>query len=270
MIDIKDILNKIEIDEFGRPNGIIAVNKPAGVTSHDIVDLVRKKLKTRRVGHAGALDPFATGVLLILVGKFTKLSEKLILEDKEYKARILFGISTDTQDPEGKITKIQEVKLDNKKITAALKSFEGGYEQYVPVFSSVKVDGNKLRKLARSAESFEITNHENSKNVTFKMPGKDVEVEIPRKSVEITGITISETGRLNSNDLPFKIDKVQKFPYAEVVMKVSKGTYIRQFAEDVGEKLGIPSMLLSLVRTKVGQVDIKDSIAVEDLSLDEV
>lgn len=140
MVDLKELLNKIEIDEFNRPNGLLAINKPAGITSHDVVDQVRKKFKTKRVGHAGALDPFATGVLLILVGTFTKLSEKLILENKEYKARILFGVSTDTQDPEGKVLKTQMVKLESKDIETTLKSFEGGYEQYVPIFSSVKVE----------------------------------------------------------------------------------------------------------------------------------
>ncbi len=252
MNKFKNEINKVEVDEFGRVNALLVLNKREGITSHDLVDEVRKKLGTRRVGHAGALDPFATGLMLILVGKYTKLSDELMNHDKEYTARILFGVSTTTQDPEGEVTEKKEAILNKEQILEALKKFDGGYEQYVPVFSSVKVNGEKLRKLARKAKSFKI--HEGEiKKVLFEMNDKTIEVEIPKKAVVIENIELIETG------------KHEDHMYADVSMKVSKGTYVRQFAEDLGRELNLPAMLLNLERTKIGELSLQDATDLDAL-----
>src|SRR5690606_2631044 len=136
--------------------GILLVNKPVGKTSHDIVYEQRKELQTRKIGHAGALDPYASGLLIILVGKATKLSDSFLNLDKTYEADILFGVETDSGDLEGKVINIKD-KISNIKNTdlqIALNKFSPSYMQYVPVYSSVNVDGKKLRKLAREYDSF--------------------------------------------------------------------------------------------------------------------
>lgn len=269
MNNIKNFLNKIEIDEFNRVNAVLALNKREGITSHDLVDKVRKKLNTRKVGHAGALDPFATGVMLILVGKFTKLSEKLISSEKEYKARILFGISTKTQDPEGEIKEKKNVEITEDDVLGALKSFEGGYEQYVPVFSSVKVDGKKLRKMARKAKDFYVEEKAGQRNVVFEMISENLIVNLPKRKVLMKDINLKGFGKLKLSDYEFAKDLKDEYTYCDISVTVSKGTYIRQFAEDLGEKLHIPAMLLELERTKVGDVELKDCIDLDALSLDE-
>lgn len=149
------VLNQIETDEFNRTSAILAINNPKDLTSHDIVNEVRRKLRTRKVGHAGALDPFATGVLIILVGKHTKHSDFFLNAGKEYRCKVLFGVSTSTQDPEGKVIKIVDKDIEVEGVKVQLESkiekFKFGYMQRVPVFSSVKVNGQKLRQIARQA-----------------------------------------------------------------------------------------------------------------------
>ena len=139
--------NQIVRDDFGRPSGILAIDKPVGMTSHDVVDVVRSALGTRQVGHAGALDPFATGVLVIIVGKATKLSNDLMSKTKSYAAQILLGVATDSQDPEGKIMDVSQQTVSMKALRSVIETMSKGYDQFVPVYSSVKVDGQKLRKL---------------------------------------------------------------------------------------------------------------------------
>ncbi|MBN1915609.1 tRNA pseudouridine(55) synthase TruB [Candidatus Dojkabacteria bacterium] len=268
MINIKSFLNKIEIDEFNRVNVVLAINKRKGITSHDLVDEVRQKLNTRKVGHAGALDPFATGVMLILVGKFTRLSNELVSSEKEYKARILFGISTNTQDSEGEITQRKDIQVTEREVIKALKSFEGGYEQYVPVFSSVKIDGNKLRKMARRALSFTIEENKGQKSVVFKMAEGDIEVNLPKKKVEIKKLELKSFGKQKLSGYEFAKNLTDEYLYCEINAAVSKGTYMRQFAEDLGEKLEIPGMLLELERRRVGEIGLSDCISLEKLTFD--
>lgn len=259
-------INQIEVDEFNRTSGVFAVNKPVDKTSHDIVDIVRKSLRTRKVGHAGALDPFATGVLIILVGKYTKLTDNLINVDKEYLATVVFGRATDTQDTEGKITAEDfegvESFIDGKDMSEIktvlaekLVSIGSGYEQRVPVYSSVKVEGHKLRKLARQAESFKIA--ESKDQVTFKYKdGKTLTLELPKRKVEFSNFDIVDC-RVNSEGL-LEVD---------ILVSCSKGTYIRQLAEDIGELIGLPAMLIALERTRVGDVKLSACVKLDEITL---
>jgi len=262
----EDSLNKIKIDEFKRVSAILGISKPSGITSHDVVDQVRRKLKTRKVGHAGALDPFATGVLVVLVGRYTKRSDQFLNEDKEYKCKILFGISTDTQDPEGEVIDSSSVNIvpDNLK---KLEKFREGYLQRVPVFSSVKVQGYKLRELARKAESFEIGKND---FVTFKMKGgKSIKLELPKRKVVFSKFEMDDPEKISLRDLPEdlakKISKVDNFFIMNLVVGCSKGTYIRQLAEDIGHEVGLPAMLLELERTRVGTISLDQCISIDDL-----
>ncbi len=266
-MEIKSLLNKISKDELGRVQAVLAINKPAGMTSHDVVNIIRKKLGTRKVGHAGALDPFATGLLFILVGRYTKLSDKLILAKKEYIGRFIFGLATETQDTEGKIMELKSVKISKKDIEDALKSFQNGYEQYVSIFSSVKVGGKKLREVARKAKSFSTKEEEGKKIAVFEMNDKTVEIEVPRKHIDIHNIELIEVKNITSDDLDFRVDEKKDLVYADIKMEVSKGTYIRQFAEDLGEKLGVPAMLASLTRTKIEDISLDDAKNVDEISL---
>ena len=196
-------------------DGILVVNKPAGITSHDVVDFIRRKFNIKAVGHAGTLDPMATGVLVMLLGKATKLSNTFIQDDKEYIAKVFFGKSTDTQDSSGRV--IEEKNIDNLDIEAvkkALNNFKGEIEQVPPMVSAIKYKGRKLYQLARA--------------------GKIVKRE-PRK------INISDIEMLDF-----------KFPEAVFRVKCSKGTYVRTLCEDIGKALGIPSHMSGLVRTRSG------------------
>ena len=203
-------------------DGILVVNKPAGITSHDVVNFIRRRFNIKRVGHAGTLDPMATGVLVMLLGKATKLSNTFTGDDKEYIAKVFFGKSTDTQDAHGRV--IEEKKLDTldiEDIKKALDNFKGEIEQIPPMVSAIKHKGKKLYQLARS--------------------GKTVERE-PRK-IKISGIEI----------LDFK------FPEMGFRVKCSKGTYVRTLCEDIGKSLGVPSHMSSLIRIASGDFLLGDA-----------
>ena len=184
-------------------NGVLIINKTKGYTSHDIVNVVRKKLNTKKVGHTGTLDPDATGVLPILVGTATKISKYLIEHKKTYIATVKLGYRTDTADSSGKVIEVDKrfQKIDNKKIEDVLASFLGKQKQVPPMYSAIKVDGKKLYEYARE--------------------GKEVEVK-PRE-IEIYDICLE--GYDNNDEIRFKVN-------------CSKGTYIRTLCESVAEKLG--------------------------------
>lgn len=273
-------INIIHRDEYGRPSGIVALNKPQDVTSHDLVNQLRKKLNTKKVGHAGALDVFADGVMIYLIGKATKLSDKLMHLDKEYTTQIIFGIATNTQDPEGEIT---EVKTgydfsDFGDLEKVLKSFIGEYEQYVSVFSSVKVNGKKLRVIMRD-ENYEKhveIDDNNRKKIIFTPKStstnlKPFSVSLPSKRVKIFDLELLDKGEIKVEEMgQFKqklstFPKNQKFPYIKIRVQSSKGTYIRQLSEDIGEKFNMPAMLLNLTRTRVGNTTLKDCIEIDEV-----
>lgn len=184
-------------------NGVLIINKPKGYTSHDIVNVVRKKLNTKKVGHTGTLDPDATGVLPILIGTATKISKYLIEHKKTYIATVKLGYKTDTGDASGKVIKEDKhfQKIDKKDIENALNTFLGKREQVPPMYSAIKVNGKKLYEYARE--------------------GKKIEVK-PRE-IEIYDICLEEYN--NNDEISFKVN-------------CSKGTYIRTLCESIAEKLG--------------------------------
>ncbi len=269
-------LNKQYTDEFGRISGIFTVDKPIGKGSHDMVYEYRRKLGTKKVGHAGALDPFASGLLIILAGKATKEQDKFLEMDKEYEADVLFGVGTDSGDTEG-IIKNEELRmksLGNEEIINVLKSFQPEYRQFVPVYSSVKVNGQKLRELARKYGRFEISqNAETGRGLSVRFwENNEVakEIDLPSKIVKIYEIELLglvdwvnwKIGNSNKYVDEFilkaeneKID-LSKLQVARIRVKCSKGTYVRQLAVDIGEKLGVPAMLVGLKRTQIGIIKL--------------
>lgn len=207
-------------------NGIILINKPINYTSHDIVNIVRKKVNTK-VGHAGTLDPNATGVLPLLIGKGTLISKYLINHDKTYEVTLKLGIKTDTLDSEGKIIEKKEVtNLDKKEIESTLLSFVGKQQQIPPMHSAIKINGKKLYEYARQ--------------------GKQVEVN-PRQ-IEIYNIKLNN---IIEDEINFTVD-------------CSKGTYIRSLCENIAEKLNNIGYMKHLKRTRVGIFNIENAIELSE------
>ena len=212
-------------------DGIILINKEKGCTSHDVVNKV-KHIFNEKVGHTGTLDPNATGLLPILVGKGTKLSAYLINHDKEYEVTLKLGIKTDTADSEGKVINEQNVDnsmMQSEKIVKVLDSFIGKQMQTPPIYSAIKINGKKLYEYAR----------------------KNIEVEIEPRQIEIFSIQLDE---INEDE------KIICF-----TVKCSKGTYVRSLCEDIAERLGTIGYMKELNRVKVGIFDIKNSIKIEEL-----
>ncbi len=266
----ESIINQLQTDFYKRVDGFFVINKPAGVTSHDIVDDVRKILRTRKVGHAGALDPFATGVLIVLVGKYTRYTEALIAEDKSYLAEVVLGKSTTTQDPEGEVTLVAndeqlknfwDLGLDEHSITEVLKkNFEPGYAQLVPLFSSVKIGGMKLRVLARKAKQVERLSAGKYKLQLHDANGslEEVLVDLPSREVRISDLDCSQVSKWTD-------EHGMVFPQLKVAVSCSKGTYIRQFAEDIGDLYSLPAFLTGLQRTSVGRYKLSAAITIAQL-----
>lgn len=215
--------------------GFLIVNKLLGYTSRDIVNLVGKELHTKKVGHTGTLDPNASGVLVLCVGKALKMAELMADHDKEYIAEVILGIETDTLDMDKNATIIKEenVNLDKDVILNIVNSFKGKYNQEVPKYSAVKVNGKKLYEYARN----------------------NIPVELPKKEVEIKDISIVD-------DIIYKNNKI----YFKIKCLVGKGTYIRSLVSDIGRKLNVPAVMNSLVRTKVGNFTIDDSFTLDEIS----
>lgn len=224
-------------------DGVLTIDKPAGLTSHDVVDRIRHILHVRRVGHTGTLDPFATGLLIILVGRATRLAQFLSGLQKEYEAVIRLGYSTDTGDITGKpITNPPENLTANgpwtrEQIEAALESLRGNVEQVPPMYSAKKQDGKKLYELARRGE------------------------EVERKPVPVCIYefeAIKPTGELLKDNLDGTFD-------FEVRVACSAGTYVRTLAEDFGKRLNVGAHLAELRRTRVGDFPIDDAKTLEQV-----
>ncbi len=214
-------------------NGLIIFDKEKGITSHDLVYKVRKKTGIKKVGHAGTLDPMATGVLIIAIGKATKVNEYLLLKDKKYIAKIKLGILTDTFDITGNILEKENVSVLKKDIEEVLKRFTGKMSQTPPIYSALKVNGKKLYEYAREGKEVKIKNRI-FENKLIDFNGKD------EFSIEI---------------------------------EVSKGTYIRSVAYDIGKAVGTYGTITELRRIKSGNFDIENSIKISDfenMSLDEL
>ena len=224
---------------LGKPKeleGILLVDKPAGFTSHDVVARLRRKLAMKRIGHAGTLDPMATGLLMMLVGKATSVSQYLTNLDKEYEGTIELGKTTNSQDAEGEVVETRPVPpLTEEAVRAAMQGFLGDQYQTPPMFSAIKVDGVPLYKRARKGE------------------------EVPREprfirvaSYELTGFAL---------------------PRLDFRLRCSKGTYVRTLAHDLGQKLGCGAHLCALRRTATDRFRIEAALtlaAIEQLSLAEI
>ena len=210
--------------------GFLNVYKPVGMTSHDVVSKLRKLTNIKQIRHTGTLDPFAEGVLPVCIGKATRLIE-FLEDDKEYLATVQFGVSTTTYDREGEVIYTSDKKLVSEDVKNALKAFEGEISQLPPIYSAIKVKGKKLYEYARS--------------------GQEVEIK-PRK------VTI-ENIELKSFD--------EKLQQAEILIKCSKGTYIRSIANDLGQKLECGAHLIKLVRTQAGRFRIENSVNLEGLDI---
>ena len=212
-------------------NGVINVYKEPGYTSHDVVAKLRGILKQKKIGHMGTLDPNAVGVLPVCLGKATKLCNLLSEKDKTYTATMLLGTETDTQDTTGQITnqtpEEEVMKLSEEKVFDVIKSYIGEYDQIPPMFSAIKINGQKLYNLARKGE----------------------EIERPPRHCKIIDITIT------------KID----LPRVSFHVTCSKGTYVRTLCYDIGKVLGVGACMEKLTRTRVERFDIKDSISLSQI-----
>ncbi len=211
-------------------SGILLIDKVKNITSHDVVSKIRKITGIKKIGHAGTLDPLATGLLLILIGRdFTKLQPKLLKFDKEYVATIILGIETNTYDITGRIVNYYYGKLpDLKAIKKVLADFRGDIWQVPPAFSAKKIKGKKAYELARRGETFSLK--------PIKVKIYDVEVFSYKK------------------------------PRLKLNLCVSSGTYIRSFAHDIGEKLGCLACLENLRRTRIGPYLLENSVKLNKIN----
>lgn len=209
-------------------NGVIVVNKPKGITSRDVVNKLVKVFGTKSIGHIGTLDPMAMGVLVCLIGKYTKLGSIMVNHDKEYIATFKLNVLTDTLDIEGKVIDTADKKISLEDMQGAIEHFNGlTYMQEVPIYSAVKVNGKKLYDYARSKE----------------------DVILPKKEVTI-----------------YKLELVSFGDEVKIKCKVSKGTYIRALIRDICAYLGTYGVMTDLVRTKLGDYDISDAYSLDEIS----
>lgn len=214
-------------------NGILNINKPQGITSHDVVDVIRKIFPKTKVGHTGTLDPLATGVLPICIGEATKLTDNLTCETKVYKVKMLLGVETDTYDVTGKIVFASIVNKDEIYIKERIKRFIGKQSQMPPMYSAIRVEGKRAYQYAREGKEVALTPREIE---IFSI--EDINVNLQRREVTF-------------------------------VVHCTKGTYIRSLVNDIGKKIGCGAIMTELERQKTGNFDIRDSIKLYDfLKLD--
>jgi tRNA pseudouridine55 synthase len=208
-------------------SGVLVVDKPIGMTSHDVVQVIRKGTNIRRAGHTGTLDPRASGVLVILVGPAVRLSEYVSASDKRYQAIVRLGESTDTYDAEGTVTETSPVNITEKQFEDALKNFIGEIEQTPPPYSAIKVKGQRAYQMARDGEEFELA---------------------PRK-IQVYNLDLLEWAS----------------PEAVIDVYCSSGTYVRSLAHDLGKLLGCGAHLVGLRRTKSGRFTLRDAVPLRKL-----
>lgn len=213
-------------------NGILIVNKPSGITSRDVVNIVGKTLNTKKVGHTGTLDPMATGVLVLCLGNALKVCELITANDKEYIAKVILGIETETLDTTSPIINTKKTNITKEKIEKVLNSFKGSYLQEVPKYSAVKINGKKLYEYAREGK----------------------EIELPKKMVTIYDIQLI-------SDITYYNDTTSFY----IKTTVSKGTYIRSLIRDIGYKLNTYGCMDSLERTRQGIFNIDNSYTLEEI-----
>lgn len=210
-------------------NGIINVSKPAGMTSHDVVAVLRRILNMKKIGHTGTLDPDAVGVLPICAGRATKAADMLTASDKQYKAIVTLGSKTDTQDSSGKVTGSADVCVTEEDIVKSTQKFVGDISQIPPMYSAIKIGGKKLYELARENKT----------------------VERPPRTIHISKIEVTEFDLANNR--------------FEMLVDCSKGTYIRTLSNDIGEDLGCFAHMSGLTRTKSGRFSLADAYSLTDI-----
>lgn len=209
-------------------SGLLLVNKPSGLTSFKLVNIIKKKLNVKKTGHCGTLDPLASGLMLVLIDKATKLQDNFMKKDKVYLACIKLGIKTNSGDMAGKIiSQTDYLHVDIDKIKEACKEFVGETEQIPPMFSALKIGGKKLYELAR----------------------KGIEIDRKKRKINIHFINV----------LSYRLGII------EIRVKCSSGTYIRTLAEDIGKKLNTDAVLSSLVREEIGDYKLEQSISLNDI-----
>ncbi|NPV56670.1 MAG: tRNA pseudouridine(55) synthase TruB [Anaerolineae bacterium] len=208
-------------------SGVLVVDKPVGMTSHDVVQIVRRGTNIRRAGHTGTLDPRASGVLVILIGPAVRLSEYVSASDKRYQAILRLGESTDTFDAEGQVTKRMPVEVEEEQFTDALNGFIGEIDQVPPPYSAVKVKGRKAYDMARAGEEVDL---------------------LPRK-ITVYSLELLEWAP----------------PEAVIDIHCSSGTYVRSLANDLGAQLGCGAHLIGLRRTKSGRFSLRDAVPLRKL-----
>ncbi len=214
--------------KFDPLDGALLIDKPAGLTSHDIVDVIRGQVRAKKVGHCGTLDPNATGLLVILLGRATKLAEKLMADDKVYEGTMRFGVETASYDADGEVTATHPVPpITLEQLNTATESFLGDQMQLPPMVSAVKIGGVPLYKLAR----------------------KGVEIERKERLIHIFSFQFTDYAE----------------PVGWFRVACTKGTYVRTIAYDLGRKLGCGAHLQNLRRLVSGQFDVADAIALEDV-----
>lgn len=209
-------------------NGVINIYKEKGFTSSDVVAIVKRELKCNKVGHTGTLDPNAQGVLPICIGKATKISQFIMESTKVYKAEVILGVTTDTEDITGTVINECNVNFSKDEVAKVVASFKGDYDQIPPMYSAIKINGRRLYKLARKGEV----------------------IERPSRVVSIFDITI---------------DKFSSYSRFFITVRCSKGTYIRTLCSDIGKKLGCGAVMGDLIRTESGGLNINTSITIENL-----
>lgn len=202
-------------------NYILNINKPPDITSHDVVDKIRRITGIKKVGHSGTLDPFATGVLIILIDQATKEQSKFMRQEKEYLGVITMGATSDTFDKTGVIQKVSDIRPAKKQIQETLKCFIGDIAQIPPIYSAIKIKGEKLYELAR----------------------KGITIEPQPRNVSIQSIKLLE----------------YRYPYVTIKVVCGSGTYIRSLANDIGKRLGTGGYLKELIRTRIGNYKIEDA-----------
>lgn len=208
-------------------SGVLVIDKPIGMTSHDVVQIIRKGTNIRRAGHTGTLDPRASGVLVVLVGPSVRLSEYVSASDKRYQAVVQLGTTTDTYDADGRVLNITAVDISEKQFNDVLQSFVGEIEQIPPPYSAVKVKGKKAYEMARQGE----------------------EVNLEPRMINVYNLELLEWAP----------------PEAVIDVYCSSGTYVRSLAHDLGEKLGCGAHLIGLRRTKSGRFTLRDAVPLRKL-----
>ena len=209
-------------------SGVLVVDKPVGMTSHDVVQVIRKGSNIRRAGHTGTLDPRASGVLVVLIGPAVRLSEYVSATDKRYQAVIMLGKTTDTYDADGKTISSSKVDITEEQFEAELQKFVGQIEQVPPPFSAVKVQGHKAYEMARKGE----------------------EVELEPRTINVYSLEVLEWAP----------------PEVAIDVHCSSGTYVRSLVNDLGERLGCGATLTGLRRTKSGRFTLRDAVPLRKLN----